>query len=88
VITLSLCECGCDTLVRLGNKFVNGHNRKGLHHSDETKRKIGSSNKGHKHSMKTRTLISVRTKQAMTEEVIERMKSKYVFTPKRLQNIK
>lgn len=38
---LPFCECGCgQRVVRKGNKFIQHHQRRGKHHSQETKDKI------------------------------------------------
>ena len=65
------CQCGCREEVKSGNKFVNGHQRRGQKHSEEAKRKIafaksgkdhsGENNPhfGKKHSEETKTKISI-----------------------------
>ena len=39
---MALCECGCGTTVKEGNRFINGHNSRGIHfcHTEETKEKL------------------------------------------------
>ncbi len=34
------CECGCGKRVKLGNRFINGHGRRGTKHTEEAKEKI------------------------------------------------
>ena len=43
---MRLCLCGCGKPVKLGNRYISGHNggMKGKRHSEETKRKIGRAN--------------------------------------------
>ena len=46
---MSLCKCGCNRVVKLGRQFINGHNRRGMHHTKETiekqiKLKLGKNN--------------------------------------------
>lgn len=52
---MKICECGqCGLPVKDGNKYINGHNFRGKHLSEETKNKIRISNirKPHKKSTK------------------------------------
>lgn len=49
---IELCECGCGTVVKIGvkgklNKFVYGHNGRGMKRSEETKCKISTAKMGH-----------------------------------------
>lgn len=47
----NLCQCGCGQKVKLGNQFILGHNSKGKHLSEKTRRKISESNQGSKNPM-------------------------------------
>lgn len=40
----NLCECGCGQIVKPGNRFINGHNRKGKKPSKETRLKLKENN--------------------------------------------
>lgn len=40
MIEQNLCECGCGGYVKPGNRFINGHNARGLKRSDETREKM------------------------------------------------
>lgn len=40
---MNRCKCGCGEEARNGNSFSHGHNRRGQHHTAETKRRMGSS---------------------------------------------
>lgn len=47
-----LCKCGCGKRVaKKGNKFIRGHNSKGIKISEETKRKISKANSGSNNGM-------------------------------------
>ena len=46
-----LCLCGCEEEVKLGNKFVHGHHRKGQKLSEETKAKMSVAMSGENNSM-------------------------------------
>lgn len=43
---MTLCACGCGKEVKEGNKYIWGHNNKGIHFSDEHKRRISKSESG------------------------------------------
>ena len=47
---IKLCECGCGLLVKEGNRFINGHNRKGIPNTEGQKIRISNTLKriGHK----------------------------------------
>lgn len=51
-----LCECGCGEFAEPGNRFINGHNTRGISRSLETRRKM-SMNNGKKHKRKPLTLL-------------------------------
>ncbi len=36
------CKCGCGQRVKIGNVYIHNHHRRGSHHSDATKRRMGS----------------------------------------------
>jgi len=40
------CLCGCGGIVKIGNKFINGHNNRGQKASIETRTKLSKSKKG------------------------------------------
>lgn len=42
---MTLCECGCGQEVKQGNRFICGHNRRGVEASDETRLKMSRSHK-------------------------------------------
>lgn len=53
------CECGCGEKVsKFGNKFIYGHNRRGIMPSEETKLKLSKSNVGQKRSDEARAKMS------------------------------
>lgn len=37
---VKLCECGCGQVVKSGNRFINGHNRRHIKLSDDLKKRI------------------------------------------------
>ena len=48
---LPFCKCGCgERVTRIGNKYINGHNRFGRHHSDESKDKMSAIRRGVLHT--------------------------------------
>jgi DNA mismatch endonuclease (patch repair protein) len=49
------CQCGCGQLCK--NKFVSGHNNKGIKFSDKHRNRISLGNKGKKNSLQTRKRI-------------------------------
>lgn len=51
------CECGCGDFAKPGNRFINGHNRRGKPHTKETKEKIGKTLEGHTVTKETRKKI-------------------------------
>lgn len=51
-----LCECGCGEIPV--NRFINGHNRRGILLSNKTKQKLRAANLGKKLSKETRKKIS------------------------------
>lgn len=55
---MNLCECGCKQEVKIGNRFVYNHHRRGLSHSEETRRKISKLVKGRTLSQETKRKIS------------------------------
>ena len=51
-IKLPFCACGCGKRVtKLGNRYIYGHNKRGKHHSKETKEKIGKAITGENNGM-------------------------------------
>lgn len=60
-----LCACGCRQITGPGRKYINGHNRKGIKPSEETKIKMslaqmGNANSlGHKHSKETKQKMAL-----------------------------
>lgn len=61
-----LCECGCGQEVKRGSRFVRGHNRRGIPHTDDTKQKTSNSLQGEKCYMFGRK-HSRRVKSKMSE---------------------
>lgn len=60
---MKLCECGCGQPVK--NRFVNGHNNRGKHPTEETRKKMSISRRGSKnpnygkhHTLEVRNKIS------------------------------
>lgn len=45
-----LCECGCGQVVKSGNRFIHGHNGKGIKRSNEIGKKISEAKTGVKFS--------------------------------------
>ena len=62
------CLCGCGEKVKPGNRYINGHNRKGIHCSEETKRKMKKSQKGHPVSEEQKRKISKTLKGHLVSE--------------------
>jgi len=55
------CECGCGQIVKLGNRYINGHSQRNKKFSKDHKRKIRESKKGklrNSHSKNTKKKIS------------------------------
>jgi len=74
---LSLCECGCGKPVsKPGNRFVNGHWRRGKPLTKEHRRKIREAKRGHKHSEETRRKLSEAQRGRKHSEEIKRKMSK------------
>lgn len=60
-----LCLCGCGGMTKAGNKYICGHNTRGIsppnkgkHHSEETKQKIREACIGWKHTEEAKKKIS------------------------------
>ena len=53
------CKCGCGQEVKIGNKYILGHNRYRKKLSDETRKKIGLANKGKILSDETKLKMSL-----------------------------
>lgn len=60
----NICKCGCGKIVKKGNKFINGHNRRGKpgfwigkYRTGDTKKKISKALVGKHHSEKTKRKI-------------------------------
>lgn len=53
----NLCKCGCGNFAKLGNQYINGHNRgmEGKHHTKQTKKKMGRAMSGKNNPMYGRT---------------------------------
>jgi len=54
---MKLCECGCGGRVKLGNKFIHGHNARAM--SAETKEKMSASRKGKSRSEELKAKMRV-----------------------------
>ena len=55
-----LCACGCGQIVKKGNKYINGHNRRnitGWHHSEESKQKQSNTIKINKEIKEGKRLV-------------------------------
>lgn len=53
---MKLCECGCGQAVsKEGNRFINGHSRKGKHHTTEAKRNMSTAKSGENNPMYGKT---------------------------------
>ena len=48
---MTLCECGCGQEVKEGNRFIHGHHRQGIKHTDSAKKKMSELHKGHKYAL-------------------------------------
>ena len=53
------CKCGCGDYARFGNKFINGHNRRGKKPTAETRRKMSEGHIGYVVTEETKKKISV-----------------------------
>jgi len=52
------CECGCGKIVKPGNRYINGHNGRGIPRSEKTKQKLSKSAIGKIISKETRQKLS------------------------------
>lgn len=52
-----LCECGCGLEVKEGNRFIRGHWRRGIKHTDSAKKTMGGF-KGRHHSVEAKRSMS------------------------------
>ncbi len=57
-----LCVCGCGQEVNIGRQYISGHNSKGMHYSEETKKKKSKAMMGHSVSEETRSKQSLAKK--------------------------
>lgn len=86
------CLCGCGDITKAGNKYITGHNTRGIppsnkgkHHSEETKQKIGQANAGRHHSEEARQKIGDGNRgKILSMKIKEKMKSSWVIRKQRM----
>jgi hypothetical protein len=68
------CLCGCGEECKSGNKYINGHNTKGIKLSDDHKKKISDSRKGYICTEETKTkLREINTGRKVSDESKRKM---------------
>lgn len=86
-----MCACGCGELTHLQyekrkRKFIRGHNRRGVFHSEETKKKISMSqlgilnhNYGMKHSQEFKEMMSlIHTGKSLSETAKKKLSIRWM----------
>ncbi len=53
------CKCGCGGITKQGNKYIHGHNRRGIKLSEKTKYNMSLAHVGNSHSEETKKKISL-----------------------------
>jgi len=62
-IKIKYCKCGCGQIVKLGNKYINGHNLKTKKYSEKTRKKISKALTGRKLTDEHKKNLRIATKK-------------------------
>ena len=63
------CECGCGQIAKKGNRYIWGHNRKGMHQTKTAKEKMSISKTGKPHYQKYWKPPSIKTRRKISKSL-------------------